>query len=106
MISASQQRLALALVFCVAAGASALAADPQAGQRLTQQWCTSCHVIGEGNRGTDSAPSLPAIARLKGSDREWLRAWLTAPHAPMPNLNLTRQEIDDIAAYLDGLPRR
>jgi mono/diheme cytochrome c family protein len=106
MKPASQSRLALALLFCVALEAPAVAADPQAGQRLTQQWCTSCHVIGEGNRGTDSAPSLPVIARVKGNDREWLRAWLTAPHAPMPNLSLTRQEIDDIVAYLNSLPQR
>lgn len=106
MKSATLWQLALALLFCVAAETPSIAADVQAGQRLTQQWCTGCHVIGAGNRGTDSAPSLPSIAEHKGHDREWVRTWLASPHPPMPNFNLSRQEIDNISAYLDSLPHQ
>jgi hypothetical protein len=31
------------------------------------------------------------------------RAFLLAPHPPMPDLNLSRADIDDISAYLDSL---
>jgi mono/diheme cytochrome c family protein len=35
-----------------------------------------------------------------------VRAWLADPHPPMPNFNLSRQQIDDIVAYLDSLTPR
>jgi len=104
MKSVSLLGLSLALICCAAMSAGA--ADVANGQRLTQQWCTGCHVIGNANRGTDSAPSLPNIAQKHGQDREWLRGWLTSPHPPMPNFNLSRQEIDDITTYLSSLPQK
>ena len=105
MTFASLLRLAAAAFLCAMGVAPAVAADIEAGQRLTQQWCTGCHVVGNGTRGTDSAPSLPVIAQRAGQDRAWLKAWLTAPHPPMPNLSLSRQEIDNITAYLDSLAK-
>jgi cytochrome c len=60
-----------------------------------------CHVIGSSSHGQDAAPTLPRPDR----DRSWLRGWLTAPHPPMPDLHLSRQEIDDIIAYLSSLPQ-
>jgi cytochrome c len=82
---------------------SEAAGNSQAGRDLAQQWCSSCHVIGPSERGQDAAPSFPAIARRTPSDHEALRAWLTAPHPPMPNLSLSRQQIDDVVAYIDSL---
>jgi cytochrome c len=32
-----------------------------------------------------------------------LRAWLTHPHGAMPDLSLTRAEIDDLIAYIETL---
>jgi mono/diheme cytochrome c family protein len=50
---------------------------------------------------------LPTIAQQqKGKDPQWVKAWLQAPHPPMPNFNLSRQEIDDVAAYLAALPQQ
>jgi len=106
MIASSLARLGLALVFGAALMAQAAAADPDAGKRLTQQWCSGCHVVGNSDRGTDLAPPLPEIAREKGDDPQWIKGWLVAPHPPMPNLNLSRQEIDDITAYLTSLNQR
>ena len=90
----------------IGAAVSAGAADVEAGQRLTQRWCANCHIVGDANRGSDSAPSLPAIAQRHGQDRQWLRNWLNSSHPAMPNFNLSRQEIDDISAYLASLPQR
>jgi len=107
MFASSLARLGLALIFAAACAAQAAAGDPDAGKRLTQQWCTGCHVVGSsGNTGTDAAPPLPVIAQQKGKDPQWIKAWLTQPHPPMPNLNLSRQEIDDITAYLTSLNQR
>lgn len=103
MSSSSLLRVGLTLALVAASSAPAAAADVAMGEALTAQWCNQCHVVGNGSYGTDAAPPLPVIARQKSQDREWIKAWLAAPHPPMPNLNLSRQEIDDIAAYLASL---
>jgi mono/diheme cytochrome c family protein len=78
------------------------AGNAAAGHQLAKQWCNTCHVVEESGAGPDTAPPFPVIAQ-KRKDRAWVRAWLVSPHPPMPNLNLTRQEIDDVVAYLDSL---
>jgi len=104
--STSLVRLGAVLMLGAASLAQANAGDSESGQRLTRQWCVSCHVVGGGDRGTDAAPPLPVIAQQQGTDPQWLKAWLVAPHPPMPNLHLSRQEIDDISAYLASLRQR
>lgn len=106
MTASSVSRVGLALILGVASLSSAAAADVTRGKGLTEQWCNQCHVIGNGSRGTDAAPPLPVIAQQKGKDPQWIKSWLAAPHPPMPNLNLSRQEIDDVAAYLASLHPR
>ena len=49
---------------------------------------------------------LAAIANRSTLSPGALRAWLTDTHPPMPNLNLSNQQMDDIAAYLDSLRKR
>ncbi len=79
------------------------AGNPEAGWQLSRQWCTSCHLVDEAGQGTDMAPPFPTIARDEHRSEKWLRAWLTSPHPPMPNLNLSRGQIDDVIAYLKSL---
>ncbi len=106
MTSLSLTQIGLVLMLAAASAATAAAADVDRGKELTMQWCNQCHVIGNGNRGTDAAPPLPLIAQQKGKDPQWIKAWLAAPHPPMPDLNLSRHEIDDITAYLATLNPR
>lgn len=86
--------------------ANAAVGDARAGHALSLTWCTSCHVVEGSGRGTDVAPAFATIAHRNPADDAWLRAWLAAPHPPMPNLSLSRQQIDDISAYLDSLRTR
>jgi len=95
----------IAVCFLVTTDASA-AGDGKAGLLLARQWCTGCHVVDTAGNGTDAAPAFPTIAREHSADQSWLRAWLTAPHPPMPNLNLSREEIDNISVYLQSLARQ
>ncbi|HEX7970589.1 MAG TPA: c-type cytochrome [Stellaceae bacterium] len=88
----------------IATPASA-AGNAQAGHALAQVWCSSCHMVDTSGQGRDTAPPFADIAKRRTADRAWLRAWLISPHPPMPNFNLSRQEIDDIVAYLDSLAR-
>lgn len=91
------------LVAGLALAAPALAAgDAQAGHALAQRWCSGCHVVDRGP-GPDSAPPFPAIAQRNPHDHGWVRAWLAAPHPPMPDLHLSRREVEDVVAYLDSL---
>jgi mono/diheme cytochrome c family protein len=82
----------------------AVLADAQKGAQLARQWCASCHVIG-GNPATavpQGPPSFPAIAR-SGMTADQLRTFLSHPHGAMPDLALTRAEIDDLIGYIETL---
>jgi cytochrome c len=94
--------LAVGILALAAAPAASAAGDAAAGQALAQRWCTGCHVIDRSGHGPDIAPPFPAIAHRHHNDEHWLRAWLAEPHPPMPNLNLSRAEIDDLVAYLQS----
>ena len=78
------------------------AGGADAGHKLAQVWCTSCHIVDNSPQGADTAPPFATIAE-RHHDRAWIRAWLISPHPPMPNLNLSRQQIDNVVAYLDSL---
>ena len=77
--------------------------DPEAGRDLVRSWCTACHVVDLEGTGADAGPALPTLLAGKQRSADEIRGWLTDPHPPMPNLNLSRQEIDDILAYLQSL---
>ena len=77
--------------------------DPEAGRDLVRRWCTACHVVELEGTGTDAGPPLPALLAGKQRSADEIRGWLADPHPPMPNLDLSRQEIDDILAYLQSL---
>ena len=98
--------LAVGLLAAVAfaAGVSPLlAGDPKAGGQLAQRWCVSCHAVGEIAPGTtqEGPPSFNAVAQ-SGRSRDELRAFLSHPHG-MPDLSLTRAEIDDLVSYIETL---
>jgi mono/diheme cytochrome c family protein len=89
--------LVLALVAVHAARA-----DVQKGAQLARQWCANCHVIESNPAGTvpQGPPSFPAISR-SGMTADQLRAFLSHPHGAMPDLALTRAEIDDLIGYIE-----
>jgi mono/diheme cytochrome c family protein len=78
-------------------------ADTTKGNQLAQQWCASCHVTSTSRAGNvqEGPPSFPTIARARTADQ--LRAFLSHPHGAMPDLSLTRVEIDDLVGYIETL---
>lgn len=95
---------ASALVALLAASSTSWAeGSADAGKRLAQQWCASCHQVEPGGAAKDSAPPFASLGVEKGKDPGWIRAWLANPHPPMQGINLSRQQIDDIVAYLQSL---
>jgi len=80
------------------------AADADAGLRLVRQWCVECHVVEPAQESaSDAAPPFESIALDPTKTPEGLRTWLADPHPPMPNLQLSTGEIDDILAYIQTL---
>lgn len=81
------------------------AGDRNTGSLLARQWCSGCHIVDASGQGSDAAPSFQRIARDRNEDQAWLKAWLVSPHPSMPNMNLSREEIDDVVAYLSSLAK-
>jgi mono/diheme cytochrome c family protein len=93
--------LACAMVF---AGNASAAGAPEQGHTLAKTWCASCHAVEPGGVQRDApAPPFASVATRRPDQ---LRAFLNAPHPPMPNFNLSRSQIDDIVAYIQSLGAR
>ncbi|MCA9943154.1 MAG: nitrite reductase, copper-containing [Ardenticatenaceae bacterium] len=84
------------------------------GQEIFTAKCTACHTIGEGVR---VGPDLQGVTQQR--DPDWLARWITEPdvmlaegdptatellaehnNVPMPNLQLSSEEVDNVIAYL------
>lgn len=94
--------LVIALAVALLATPAAAQGDVDNGAVMAVEWCAACHLIETGPppNVADGAPPFKTVA---GYDDARLRTWLTAPHPPMPDFNLSRSQIDDIMAYLRSL---
>ncbi len=85
------------------APAPATAGDAGSGRALAEKWCTSCHLIGPSDTGSDTAPPFAAIAADPEKTPAHLTTWLSTPHTTMPLMPLDRRNIDDLVAYIGSL---
>jgi cytochrome c len=93
-----------AAIGCGLAMSSAWAAgDPDAGADVALRWCTSCHLIRPSATAPvpQGPPTFTAMARERTPDA--LRGFLARPHAPMPPIDLSRADIDNLIAYIETL---
>ena len=76
-----------------------------AGVALAQTLCASCHLVGPATPGTAQVgpPSFAAIANKSGQTAEHIRSILIQPHAPMPDMSLTNDEMLNLLAYFESL---
>lgn len=72
------------------------------GEAIVKKWCVTCHAVGPS--ALDQAPTLGALATNTAKTEKAVRAFLMAPHSPMPPLPLATQEIEDIIAFFRGFP--
>lgn len=81
--------------------------DPAAGLRLASVWCANCHQVAAGAAGpsADAAPTFRSIARMPSTTSMSLRVFIQTPHPNMPNFHLSREELDDVVAYVISLGR-
>lgn len=84
-----------------------LGPNAERGLSLAQQLCRGCHIISPSQTSSAGVgiPSFNAIANKPKQTSAHIANVLIKPHAPMPNMQLSRFEILDIIAYLDGLRR-
>jgi len=76
--------------------------DPNHGQAIFVQNCSSCH--GVGGKGGGIGPSL--IGEKSRKDYPAAIAWIKNPMAPMPKLYpspLKESDVHDVAAYVESL---
>jgi mono/diheme cytochrome c family protein len=97
---------AVLLFLVVAAGATfaataAGAADVERGEVMAKRWCAACHVVAAGQaRASTQAPPFREIAIKPGFDAARLALYLLLPHPRMPDMNMSRAEAADLAAYI------
>jgi mono/diheme cytochrome c family protein len=101
-------RAAVAAIFLLIIAPYAVAqeaGDISEGHRLAEKWCVSCHVIAPDSRSgtSNGAPTFTSVARMKSATPMSLRVFLQTPHSRMPDLHLSREEIDDLVAYILSL---
>lgn len=83
----------------------AFAADGAKGAIIAKRWCAACHLVSPDQKlANPDVPGFAAIARKNPSAKQ-LKAFLADPHPKMPDMSLTRSEIDDIVAYIGSLGR-
>jgi mono/diheme cytochrome c family protein len=100
--SLSAAVLAAAIVVPHAAVSPARAqGDTATGAAIAQTWCAHCHAVESGRSALDAAPPFASIANER-TDGE-IRAFLARPHGLMPNIQLSRRQIEDVTAYFATL---
>jgi mono/diheme cytochrome c family protein len=93
--------LFLFALFAAALQEGASAADVRNGETLAKRWCAACHVVAsDQQRGTTQTPPFSAVANKPGFNEQELAFYLLTPHPRMPDMNLSRSEAADLAAYI------
>ncbi len=89
------------LIFTLTLTTNAFAADVHKGETLAKRWCATCHIVSSGQQqGTAQSPPFSAIASKPNFNETTLAYFLLTPHPRMPDMNLSRSEAADLAAYI------
>ncbi|MBC01126.1 MAG: cytochrome C552 [Rhodobacteraceae bacterium] len=80
------------------------AGDAAAGLEIARTWCAACHIVDETQQsGSAAVPTFAEIAGRPDFDEKTLGEFLADPHPKMPDMSLTRGEIDNLGAYIAQL---
>ena len=81
------------------------AARVENGRQMATVWCSHCHVVTPDGAQTAQAgvPSFQDIAAREGQSAERIENAILDPHPPMPDLQLARDELANLALYILSL---
>lgn len=88
------------------AASLAKAANAEKGKELARSLCSSCHIVGPGEAPpvvNADIPSFMAIAARQGQSAERIETFVINPHPVMPKIQLTKRELEAVAAYIMSL---
>ncbi len=95
---------ALGLAIAAILSVPSRAADVAKGGKLARMWCVECDLIDDdAAKSMDAAPQFRRLANDPAKSQDVLRGFLFHPTRPMPPLELSRREIDDLVAFIKGL---
>ncbi len=81
--------------------------DARAGREVARSLCSQCHQIdGSGRDPSRVPPGFGAVADMASQTELSLRVFLQTPHGNMPRYQLTRDETEDVIAYILSLRAR
>jgi cytochrome c len=83
--------------------------DAKTGKQIAEKLCVGCHIVGPTAAGAAvpaDVPSFATIANKPGQSAQAIAGAIVVPHPPMPQIELTREEIGDVAAYILTLKTR
>jgi len=99
LLSSRRVAAAMAALAALTMTADAFAADH--GETLAKRWCAACHIVAPDQRhGQDNVPPFATIAKIPGFNADLIARFLMNPHPKMPDMQLSRDEADDLAAYI------
>lgn len=89
------------LIFAAGLPERVFAADARKGEIFAKRWCTTCHIVSpDQQQGTTQAPPFSAVASRPNFNETTVAYFLLTPHARMPDMNLSRSEAVNLAAYI------
>jgi mono/diheme cytochrome c family protein len=99
--------IAAALLLAAASAHARQRPSARTGEQLARQWCASCHPVAADRRGPapDTAPPFASIAARPAVTPGALRTLIQMPYPRMPQIALTRDEVEHLIAYIVSLKR-
>ncbi len=100
---------ALLALSATTASAQPRPVTPEQGRAIAERLCTNCHITDSQKPGVTipaGSPSFLGIANRPDQTYERIVGTLLQPHKPMPDTQLTREEILNLFTYIESLRRK
>ena len=78
--------------------------NPQAGEEIALQSCTMCHAPMAPQGAKSAAAPFSQLAEQNKGKQGWTQAWRSKPHMAKAGVKLSKQQADDVVAYLKLIP--
>lgn len=97
--------LAAAFIFLAAPARAQPVGDATQGQKIVDRLCIECHAVSDEEAGhrINQAASFQTIANTPGMTPLALSVWFRTPHREMPNIVLSKDEQEDLIAFITSL---